>query len=152
VGESLPVVAHTIQLSLTPVFLLVAIGNILNLLSTRLSRIVDRSRYLQERHGSTVGGEHDIVVLELRAVDRRFALTSRAIRLLVLAGLAIGMTVATLFVQEMAGHPLYHLAAVLFLIAVGLLMGGLALFLAETKVAGDALRIPRDYLEKHREL
>jgi hypothetical protein len=152
VAEGVPVVAHTIQLSLTPVFLLVAIGNILNLLSTRLGRIVDRSRFLQERHGVTAGAEHDIVVLELRCVARRFDLTSRAIRLLVLAGIAIGMTVATLFVQEMAGHPLNHVAAILFLIAVGLLMWGLALFLAETKVAGEALRIPRDYLERHREL
>jgi Protein of unknown function (DUF2721) len=152
VPDGTPVIAHTIQLSLTPVFLLVAIGNFPNLLSTRLSRVVDRSRFLQERHGVTTGAEHDIVVQEIRAVDRRFALTSRAIRLLVLAGIAIGMTVATLFVQEMAGYPLHHAAAVLFLIAVGLLMWGLALFLIETQVAGEALRIPRDYLEQRREL
>jgi hypothetical protein len=146
------VIAHTIQLSLTPVFLLVAIGNILNLLSTRLSRVVDRARYLQERHGETTGAEHDIVVQEIRAVDRRFKLTSRAISLLVLAGIAIGMTVATLFVQEMADYPLHRVAAILFLIAVGLLMCGLAMFLIETQVAGEALRIPRDYLERHRDL
>ena len=150
--EAVPVIARTIQLSLTPVFLLVAIGNILNLLSTRLSRVVDRSRYLQERHATTTGAEHDMVVLEIRAVDRRFELTSRAIRLLVLAGLAVGMTVAVLFLQEMADYPLKHVAAVLFLIAVALLMGGLALFLAETRAAGEALRIPRNYLEQNRDL
>jgi hypothetical protein len=146
------VIAHTIQLSLTPVFLLVAIGNLLNLFSSRLSRVVDRSRHLQERHGMTTGAEHDIVVQEIRAVDRRLKLTSGAIRLLVLAGLAIGMTVATLFVQEMADYPLHRVAAILFLIAVGLLMCGLGLFLVETQVAGEALRIPRDYLERHRDL
>lgn len=144
-------VAHTIQLSLTPVFLLVAIGNILNLLSTRLSRVVDRIRHLQERHGRTTGAERDIIVGEIRVANRRFELTSRAIRLLVLAGLAIGMTVAVLFVQEMASYRLERFAAVLFLIAVGLLMAGLALFLAETRVAGEALRTPRNYLEKERD-
>ena len=46
-------IAQTIQLALAPVFVLVAIGNIMNLLSTRLSRVVDRSRHLQERHVAT---------------------------------------------------------------------------------------------------
>ena len=40
-------IAHTIQLALAPVFVLVAIGNIMNILSTRLGRIVDRARKLQ---------------------------------------------------------------------------------------------------------
>ncbi|HTK72651.1 MAG TPA: DUF2721 domain-containing protein, partial [Croceibacterium sp.] len=39
-------IVQTIQLALTPVFMLVAIGNIMNILSTRLARIVDRSRIL----------------------------------------------------------------------------------------------------------
>ena len=44
-----PLIVQTIQLALTPVFMLVAIGNIMNILSTRLARIVDRSRILQQR-------------------------------------------------------------------------------------------------------
>lgn len=145
-------IAHTIQLSVAPVFLLVAIGNLLNLLSTRLARVVDRTRYLQERHAETEGAAHDAIVAEIRSIDRRFALVSRAIRLLVLAGLAIGVTVAILFVEEMAGYPLERLAAVFFLIAVALLVAGLTCFLMETKAAAAALRIPRDLLEQHRDL
>ena len=145
-------IAHTIQLSVAPVFLLVAMGNFLNLLSTRLSRVVDRWRVLQARYPETHGMEHDLVVAEIRTVDRRLTLVSRAMRLLVLAGLSIGMTVATLFVEEMLSYPLERVAAVLFLIAVALLMGGLLTFLVETRIAGQSLRIPRDYLERHREL
>ena len=37
-----PLIVQTIQLALTPVFMLVAIRNIMNILSTRLARIVDR--------------------------------------------------------------------------------------------------------------
>ena len=55
-------IAHTIQLALAPVFVLVAIGNILNLLSTRLGRIVDRARVLQQKHSETFGSDHDMVV------------------------------------------------------------------------------------------
>lgn len=145
-------IAHTIQLSVAPVFLLVAMGNFLNLLSTRLSRVVDRWRELQTRYPKTQGVEHDAIVAEIRTLDRRLKLVSRSIRWLVLAGLSIGTTVATLFVEEMLGYPLEKLAAVLFLIAVGLLMGALAIFLVETRIAGQSLRIPRDYLEHHRQL
>lgn len=42
-------IAQTIQLALAPVFVLVALGNIMNLLSSRLGRVVDRSRSLQEQ-------------------------------------------------------------------------------------------------------
>ncbi|MFK4985603.1 DUF2721 domain-containing protein, partial [Klebsiella pneumoniae] len=48
-------IAQTIQLSLAPVFVLVAIGNIMNILTTRLGRIVDRSRVLQKLHAQTDG-------------------------------------------------------------------------------------------------
>ena len=143
-------IAHTIQLALAPVFVLVAIGNILNLLSTRLGRVVDRVRYLQQRHSETFGSDHDMVVMELRTSDERILLITRAIRNLVMSGLAIGTTVAILFVEEMAGYPLELVAALFFLLALSLLMWALVLFLRETRAAAAALRIPRDYLELHR--
>ena len=114
--------------------------------------MVDRWRVLQARYAQTEGIEHDAIVAEIRTVDRRLMLVSRAIRLLVLAGLSIGMTVATLFVEEMLDYPLERVAAGMFLIAVALLMGGLTTFLVETRVASASLRIPSDYLERHRQL
>jgi hypothetical protein len=144
------VIAHTIQLALAPVFVLVAIGNILNLLSTRLGRIVDRSRHLQARHAETEGQAHDIVVTEIRGLDRRIALITKAIRNLVISGLLVGTTVAVLFVEELAGYPLETVAGVFFLMAIALLMWGLVLFLRETRIAAASLRIPRDYLELDR--
>lgn len=145
-------IAQTIQLALAPVFVLVAIGNIMNLLSTRLGRVVDRSRELQERHVATEGPDHDQVVTEIRLLDRRITLITRAIRLMVVSGLAIGTTVAVLFVEEIAGLNLQLVAAGFFLIAVALLMGALTLFLSEIQVAAAQLRIPRGYLELEREL
>ncbi len=145
-------IAQTIQLALAPVFVLVAIGNIMNLLSTRLGRIVDRSRQLQERHVATEGPEHDAVVREMRAIARRIHLITRAIFLLVLSGLAIGTTVAVLFLDEIAGFKLPLVAAGFFLVAIALMMWALLLFLAETRVASAQLRIPRGYLELEREL
>ena len=143
-------IAHTIQLALAPVFVLVAIGNIMNILSTRLGRIVDRARYLQKRHAETFGSDHDMVVTEMRASDERIALITTAIRNLVISGLSIGTTVTILFIEEIAGYSLEKIGAVFFIAAIGLLMWALVLFLRETRVAAATLRIPRDYLELHR--
>jgi Protein of unknown function (DUF2721) len=145
-------IAQTIQLALAPVFVLVAIGNMLNLISTRLGRVVDRSRILQDLHMRTDGLEHDMVVSEIRLVDRRMGLATRAIRLLVMASLMIGTTVALLFLEEVIDVNLQMVAAGTFIVALALLMWGLLLFLRETQVATHALQIPRDYLELHRDL
>lgn len=140
-------IAQTIQLALAPVFVLVAVGNILNLLSSRLGRVVDRSRKLQERHLQVEGRDRDEVVAEIRMIDRRIFLITRAIRLMVTSGLFIGTTVAVLFLEELVKLNLQRLAAATFLIAVGLLMWALVLFLRETQVSAQQLRIPRMYLE-----
>lgn len=145
-------IAQTIQLALAPVFVLVAIGNIINILSSRLGRIVDRARTLQRLYAETSGEEHDLVVLEMRQVDQRIQLKTKAIRVLVMAGLAIGTTVAVLFTEDMFHVPMERVAAGVFLVAVSLLMWGLWLFLRETQVAAFALRVPETYLERHRDL
>ena len=145
-------IAQTIQLALAPVFVLVAIGNILNLLSSRLGRVVDRSRNLQTRHMATQGSEHDMVVAEIRLLDQRIHLITRAVFALVISGLAIGTTVAELFLQQLVGADLQLLAALTFLVAIGLLMWALVLFLRETRVSAQQLRIPRGYLELDRDL
>ena len=145
-------IAQTIQLALAPVFVLVAIGNIMNILSSRLGRVVDRSRVLLDRHRQTDGPEHDAVVREIRMTDKRINLIGRALLLLVLSGLAIGLTVALLFLQEFASTSLQPLAAGVFIVAIALLMSALLLFLKETREATDALRIPRDFLELDRKL
>ena len=145
-------IAQTIQLALAPVFVLVAIGNIMNILSTRLGRIVDRSRHLQQAHAQTEGAEHDAIVREIRLVDRRIHLIGKAILRLVLSGLTIGFCVALLFVEELFKVNLQQVAGAAFFIAVLLLMSALWLFLRETREATAALRIPETYLELERKL
>ena len=146
------VIAQTIQLALAPVFVLVAIGNILNILSTRLGRIVDRSRHLQKLHAETQGAQHDLVVREIRLVDRRIHLIGKAILRLVLSALTIGFCVALLFVEELLAVNLQQVAGAAFFVAVLLLMSALWLFLRETREATAALRIPEEFLELGRKL
>lgn len=144
-------IAQTIQLALAPVFVLVAIGNIMNILTTRLGRIVDRSRALQAQHGETSGPEHDALVVEMRYLDRRIQLIGHALLILVLSGIGIGVTVGMLFLGEMMGHEFRIATQVLFFAAIALLMLALVYLLLETRLVARTLRLPRDMLELHRE-
>lgn len=145
-------IAQTIQLALAPVFVLVAIGNLVGSLTQRLGRVVDRGRTLQQRHGETEGSEHDMIVREIRMIDRRISLIGSALLRLVLAAISIGVTVVLLFVEEFAHVGLNPVAAGTFILAIGLLMWALVLFLQETRQAAEALRVPEIYLEKERDL
>lgn len=145
-------IAQTIQLALAPVFVLVAMGNIMNILSLRLARAVDRSRHLQERHVETQGADHDRVVLAMRTLDRRLQLITRSITLLVLSGLTIGTCVALLFVEELFDVNLQQVAGAAFFLAILLLMAALWLFLREIRIAAGAIRISEMYLEPERKL
>jgi Protein of unknown function (DUF2721) len=145
-------IAQTIQLALAPVFVLVAIGNIMNILSTRLGRIVDRSRFLIDRHAETQGSDHDHVVREMRSLDQRIVLVGRAILSLVLGGLVTGLVVALLFVEEFLGLDIQRIAAAAFILAIVLLMWALLLFLRETRLASASLRIPEHFMELERRL
>lgn len=93
-----------------------------------------------------------MVVIEIRLVDRRIALIGRALLLLDSAAVIIGLTVGLLFFVEIAGVSLQRFAAATFFAAVALMMGALAMFLHETRIATAALRIPKDFLELDREL
>ena len=145
-------IAQTIQLALAPVFVLVAMGNIMNILSLRLARAVDRSRHLQQRHVETQGADHDRVVLAMRTLDRRLQLITRSITLLVLSGLTIGTCVALLFVEELFDVNLQQVAGAAFFLAIALLMSALWLFLREIRIATRSLRVPETYLELERKL
>ena len=143
-------IAQTIQLALAPVFVLVAIGNIMNILTTRLARMVDRSRHLQMLHPGTEGSEHDVVVFEMRIIDQRIAHVGRALLCLVISGLAIGTTVAVLFLSELVATDLRVVTALTFVAAIALLMAALVMLLLETRLAARALRLPPELLEFER--
>ena len=64
-------IAQTIQLSLAPVFMLAAIGQILNVLAGRLARVIDRARALESLLGEIDGDEAARRKWELKLLDER---------------------------------------------------------------------------------
>lgn len=145
-------IVQSIQLALAPVFVLVAIGNILNMLAARHGRVVDRTRTMQAAYKQTEGEEHDSSVRELRMLARRTTLIGRATLMLVLSAITIGLTVVLIFSGSLLHAATESVVAVCFATAIALLLAGLVLFLIETRVASAQLRVPLNYLELDRKL
>jgi hypothetical protein len=132
-------IAQVIQLAVAPVFLLAGVGTTLNVLATRIGRIIDRARAMEEKlpHVSPA----DAVELHSRLADlsRRATLINRAIGLCVTCGLLVSLVVAALFVSASLRIDLAMPIAVAFVVALLCLAAALLYFLREVFMATSML-------------
>ncbi len=141
-------VAETIQVAIAPVFLLAGIGAILNVMVSRLARIVDRARKLELLHPSSTGPEHDRHVWELRLIDRRISVINMAIFLVVAAAIMVCLVVALMFVAELSDLHIGAVVAIAFIVSMLLLIVGLVYFLIEVRMSLRAIHIRDELLER----
>jgi hypothetical protein len=140
-------IAQTIQLSLSPIFMLAGIGALLNVLAGRLSRVVDRSRQLETLHPRTTGPEHDRHVWELRLLDRRMSIVNASLFLAVASAVLTCLVVALLFVGTLVSLHLGPAVAVAFILAMALLIAALSCFMVEVRMSLRASHVRRELLE-----
>jgi membrane glycosyltransferase len=131
----LTTVAHTIQLSVAPVFLLTALGTFLGVLSTRLGRIVDRARAVRERLRGAGADDKPPLHAELDLLRRRRQLVNMAITSGVAAALLVCAIISSLFLGSILKANVSTLAAVLFVAAMLAFTAALLLFLREILMA-----------------
>lgn len=144
-------VAHIIQISVAPIFLLAGVGAFLNVCAGRLARIIDRSRDIEPMILQSRGEEHDRWLGEIRVLDRRMALVSQAIFFSVLAAVLTCLVVITLFAGALTGGGFGTAVALLFIgsmVAVGI---SFSIFLFETRLGSRSVRIRTDILEHEAE-
>jgi Protein of unknown function (DUF2721) len=134
-------VAHVIQLSVAPVFLLTAVGAILGVLSTRLGRIVDRSRVLADRLSGLSPEARPPLELELALLRRRRHLVNMAITCGTCAALMVAGVIASAFLGFLLGWRVAGAVAVLFILAMLFVMAALLLFLREIFIAATRVQI-----------
>src|SRR6185503_13635786 len=91
-------VAHAIQLALAPVFLLTGIAGLLNVMASRLARIIDRGRHLTESPARDLPLTAALTV-ELQHLERRRHLASAAITACTFSALLVCMVIAALFLE-----------------------------------------------------
>ena len=128
-------VTHLIQLAVAPVFLLTAVGTIINVLTNRLARIVDRIRTLEERLEQDVPKGAEAMRDELRVLDRRMRLVYQAVTAQVCCGLMVGLIIAVAFVDAFLSVKLAGLVAMLFMLGMVAFISSLIIFLREIFLA-----------------
>ncbi len=134
-------IGSAVQQAVTPVFLLTAIGGLLNVMAHRLSRVVDRARHLETNVSSFSGERRRIAVDDLAVLAKRMASANWAIALCTLAALLVCLVVMLLFVEQLLKSPLDQTIAWLFITSTLLLTGGLVLFLWEIQLALRSVRV-----------
>jgi hypothetical protein len=134
-------IAHVIQLAVAPVFLLSGVGSLLSVLTSRLGRIIDRARRLEERLTVATPGEAAPLHESLFTLSRRAKLVSVAITLCTTCALLICGVIVVLFLSAFIHPTLDKISALLFIAAMLALFAGLCYFLREIFLATAALRI-----------
>ncbi len=139
-------VAQTIQLALAPVFLLAGIGAFLNVCVSRLARIVDRARAVEEIVLTTRGAEHDRMVADIRVLDRRMSVVNGAIFLSVASACVVCLVVMLLFTGNLLDSHLGTPIALLFILSMLLQAVAFATFIQEIRLASRTIRIRNEVL------
>ena len=136
-------IASAIQLALGPVFLLTGIAGMLNVMSGRLSRIIDRGRALKEKPDVIAAYTTADLQAELHMLELRRHITSRAITMCTVAALFVCLVIVSLFMEVMFDIPLNWFIGAMFILATLSLVIGLAYFLREVHKASISVRIKR---------
>lgn len=133
-------IAHVIQLSVAPVFLLAGVSGLLTVLTNRLARIIDRARVIEEKAAGDQAGEkakHE----KLRVFSKRACLCNYSITLCTACSSMICLVIICLFGGAMLEIDLSRIISLLFVGAMISLFSALMCFLQEVRLATQSLRI-----------
>jgi len=133
-------IAHVIQLSVAPVFLLSGIGAILAVMTSRLGRIIDRARTLEAQLENAPAERVSTLEDDLETLAHRARLIGPAITLCATA-LLVCTVIAVLFLSAFLHFDASVPVALLFVAAMLAFFLGLLWFLREIFVATSNLRI-----------
>lgn len=135
-AASLAALAHVIQLSVAPVFLISGIGALLTVFTNRLARIIDRARFLCKAETRTSS-----MAAEMTVLNRRASLIQRSIILATTSALLISLVIVILFLGVFLPLNVATIVGVLFVSAMISLIGSLVTFLSEIRLVSLTLRL-----------
>ena len=139
-GSSLDTIAHIIQVALTPVFLLSGIATLLNVFSTRLSRLADRVQEANKALDEADEAKREKLSAQLADLHRRSVALDVAVVLSAIAGAATCGAVLAMFVSALGEETIATVLFGLFALAVVCALGAIAAFTVEMMMAGGDIR------------
>jgi hypothetical protein len=134
-------ISHAIQLAIAPVFLLTGIAGLLAVMTNRLARVVDRTRFVQQTWSQLEESARILACTEIDHLGRRRRLASWAINFCTAGALFVCLVIGTLFVDDLSPPNLRWVAGGFFVCAMAALIGGLSCFLREVYLATESIKI-----------
>lgn len=132
-------IAHIVQLAVAPVFLLTGLGALLSVLTTRMSRIVDRghiiSKYIEE------GIKESVHTEEINSLNKRLGLVHKAILSCSCSALIVCLVVATIFIGSYMKFHTGGIVAILFTLAMVFLIIAILFFIIEVSESIRSVRL-----------
>jgi hypothetical protein len=138
--SSLDLVAHIIQVALTPIFLLSGIATLLNVFSTRLARVADRADQITKAIEESETDETTDLIRQLIHLRRRSIALDAAVLLGAVAAAATCASVFTLFVGALRNSTVASVLFTTFGIAIACTISAILVFTAEMLMAGSGVR------------
>jgi hypothetical protein len=139
-GTALDMVAHIIQVALTPVFLLSGIATLLNVFSTRLARVADRVDAVAKELAGADPAQARILSARLAHLHHRSLALDVAVVLGAIGGAATCGAVLAMFVGALRERTAASVLFALFGFAVICALGAIVAFTAEMLMASTGIR------------
>jgi len=137
-----------IQQSLAPIFLIVGIGQMVNVATGRLARIVDRARWFEESAVDKKGDFTSKWIEELVALRRRMRFANWAITFLTASAVLVCIDVILLLLNGMLVMDFNTAIITMFIMSLTMLTCGLGAFFFEVSIATASLKIDPNYFKK----
>jgi hypothetical protein len=135
VEPHVPDILKVIQLVVAPVFLLTAVGTLINALNSRLGRAVDRRRVLEQLLHSLSEDQARTASAELARVHQRIHVVYLAIFAAVISALFVCLLIGVAFVGGFMVADPSRTVAILFVMSMVALIASLLLFMREIYLA-----------------
>ena len=133
-------VAQAIQHSVAPVFLITGVGAILSVLSTRLGRVIDRFRILDELDALN-NDKKSFHKTEMLTLIQRCQWIHWAITLCTTSALLICIVIAALFIGSELNKDPSGIISFFFIAAMLTLTSGLVCFLREIALSMGIIKL-----------
>jgi len=133
-------IGQAVQLAVAPVFLLTGVGATLNVFASRIGRIIDRARVMEDQLTRAASEDAEELHARLGVLSKRAKLVNRAIGLSVTSGILVSFVVAALFVSAVVKIDLSLAIAIAFVLALLGLASAFIYFLREVFIATESLR------------
>lgn len=136
---------HLLQVAISPVILISAVGLLLLTMNNRLAHAIDRARHLLKESGKDSDIHSTYLRDQVNVIWKRTRFIRLSIVLASFSALTSALLIIVLFLTELAGLKLVWFISFLFIVSLSSLIVSLAFFILDVNKSLTALELELDW-------